>query len=717
MDAKAILKQLSLEEKLSLCVGGSYFHTKPIPRLNIPPILLLDGPNGINLVEINNDRQYLHEGQIKTICFPSACCTCCSFDRDNLYKMGEAIGDGMVKDGVSVILGPSVNIKRSPLCGRNYEYFSEDPFLATTLAGSLIKGIQSKGVGACVKHFAANNQETRRFSISAQIDERTFHEIYLSAFEGLVKDAKPWIVMASYNKINDVYSALNHELLTHILREEWKWNLNTDENSPIVEGVVVSDWGGIVDRLEAFKAGVDLAMPGDPDYDFTPFIKAVQNKELDEDIVNKAAERVLNIVFKAQEIIEKSKIDSSIQYGVGMENVKGMLSKQHKLSREVAENSIVLLKNDDSLLPLPISNEDSKEIKILYVGEFAKKPHFQGYGSARVDPYKVDNCYHASVDLLESHPSKGGRISVSYVKGFDTANGKLTEESKSQTIESAKFSDIVVVFAGTPQFLEIENQDLEDIRLPSGENELIEEISKVNKNVAVVLQTGSAVEMPWINNVKSVVETYFCGESGGKAIANILFGLVNPSGHLCESFPIRNSDNPSYENFPGEEKVVNYAEGVFVGYRYYDTKNVDVLFPFGHGLSYTTFKLSNIRIRDGDNSDLVFADNDPNIFVCVDIENAGERAGKAVAQMYVSDQTGKIERPFKELKDFEKIYLEPGEKKSVQFHLNQRSFAWWNVETHNWSVSSGDFNIIIGQSSKDENSVQLKLKIKSTTEK
>lgn len=718
MDVKSILKQLTLEEKISLCAGGSYFHTKPIPRLNIPPILLLDGPNGINLVEINNDRQYLHEGSIKTICFPSACCTCCSFDRDILYKMGEAIGDGMVKDGVSILLGPSVNIKRSPLCGRNYEYFSEDPFLATNMAGSLIKGIQSKGVGCCLKHFAAYNQETRRFSISAVIDERTFHEIYLSAFEGAIRDAKPWVVMASYNKINDVYSSLNHDLLTHVLREEWKWNINRDDSpdSEPIEGFVVSDWGGTVNKIECMKAGVDLSMPGDPDYDIEPIIKAMRSGEISEELIDKIATRILNVVMRANEIIEKSKIDKSIQFGVGMENVKGLYSKQHKIAREIAENSIVLLKNEDSILPLPLNCEPDKQIKILFVGEFAKKPHFQGSGSARVDPYKVDGCFTASYNLIEDSETANGKIKILYVKGFRTSDGSTTEELLAEYAEAATESDIVVVFAGTPSLREVENEDLNDICLPDDENKFIETICETKDKVVVVLQTASAIEMPWIDKVKAVVQTYLCGESGGKAIANILFGLVNPSGHLCESFPIRNSDNPSFNYFPGDGKTVQYTEGIFVGYRYYDTKKVDVLFPFGHGLSYTTFKYSNIRMKyDAENNE--FIDSDPNIIVCVDVENTGSVFGKTVAQLYVSDLMGKIERPIKELKGFEKVGLEPGEKKTVEFKLNQRSFAWWNTDVHNWVVSSGDFMIIVGQSSQDDQSVQLKLRIKSSNEK
>lgn len=584
MDPKSLVKQLNLREKISICIQLVNWRTFAIPRLNIPSIIMIDGPNGINKKELEfNKEEFKPECSKKAISFPSACCSCCSFDLDIMFKMGEAIGEEMVKDGISLIFGRGVNIKRSPLGGRNFEYFSEDPFLTTKMAGALIKRIQTKGVGACIKHFTANNQETKRFFISAEVDERTFREIYLSAFEDAIKDAKPWAIMSAYNSINGVHSSVNKYLLTTILRDEWKWSLNTD--SPNSGGIVISDWFSTYDRIEGFKAGLDLSMPYEDIID--QIIDSVQKNELDEKFIDQSAERVLNIVCKANEIIEKSKTDESIQFGIGMDKIEGFLDKHHEIACEIAENSIVLLQNNDSILPLPLINHSSKSINVLFVGQFSKEPHFQGRGSAHVDEYKINNCYDCSLDLIKLHnnENKNGNIILSYSQGFDSLNGKATSESKAEAIEASSKADIIVIFAGTPIYQEEENQDLKSLNFPFDVNDLIESIASINNNVVVVLQNGSAVEMPWINDVKGILEPYFCGESGGKATVNILFGLVNPSGHLGETFPINLSDNPTYYNFPGKGDKVKYSEGLFVGYRYYDTYDVNVLFPFGFGLS------------------------------------------------------------------------------------------------------------------------------------
>ena len=720
MESEEIIKQLTLSEKVSLCIGGSLWRTASIPRLNIPPILMIDGPHGINLFEINDDDQYEFKGSKTAISFPSACCTCCSYDPEIMFKMGQSLGEQMICDGINLILGPGVNIKRSPLCGRNFEYFSEDPILATEIAGSFIKGIQSKGVGSCIKHFAANNQETRRFFVSSQIDERTFHEIYLTAFEGAVKKAHPWAIMSSYNLINGVQSSVNYELLTGILRDDWKWTLNEndDQNSPPVGGMVISDWYGTYDRIEGFKAGLDLSMPNEALLD--QVVEAVQSNELDEKYVDKAASHVLNVVLKARELIEKAKSDKSIHYGVGMDTIEGFLDAQHEVAREVAENSIVLLKNDGSLLPLPLKS-DTKKIEILFVGKFAKNPHFQGLGSAHIEQYKIDNCYDCSLELIRAHNKDDNSVGVclNYVDGYDTKTGKTNEEMKEQAITASEKADIVVVFAGTPETQENENKDLTEMILPPDEEDLIDEIVKVNDKVVVVLQNGAPVEMPWIDKVQALLETYLCGEAGGKATANILFGLVNPSGHLGESFPIKVEDNPSFYNFPGHGDTVEYSEGIFVGYRYYDTYNKNVLFPFGYGLSYTTFKFTNIRFQNQlqkATQPFDFIDTDPNIIILVDVTNTGLVEGKAVGQLYICDQTGVIIRPMKELKGFKKVNLSPGETKTIQFHLNQRSFAFWNNEIHDWCVASGNFVIIVGQSSRDYESLMLTLRIKSSAE-
>lgn len=723
MESKSVLKQLTLSEKVALCTGGSLWRSASVPRLNIPPILMIDGPHGINKFEINDDEQYEFKGSIKATSFPSACCTCCSFDREIMFKMGAALGEEMVYDGISIILGPGVNIKRSPLCGRNFEYFSEDPILTTEIAGGYIRGIQSKGVGACMKHFAANNQETRRFFVSAQIDERTFHEIYLTAFEGAVKNAKPWAIMSSYNMINGVQSSVNGELLTHVLRDEWKWSLDSDgpEDANNSGGMVISDWFGTYDRIEGFKAGLDLSMPNEESL-VEQIVEAVQVKKLDEKYIDIACEHVLNVVLKARKIMEKSKIDESVKFGIGMDKIEGFLDNHHEIACEIAENSIVLLKNDDAILPLPIKCE-SKKIKILFVGKFAVNPHFQGLGSSHIEQYKIDNCYDCSLELIKANNNGNDGddcgVSIEYVEGFDNQNGKTNEELKIQAIQSSEKADIVVVFAATPASQENENKDLTEMILPPDEDDLIDEIVKVNKNVVVVLQNGAPVEMPWIDKVKALLETYFCGEAGGKATARILFGLVNPSGHLGESFPIKVSDNPSFYNFPGHGDTVAYSEGIFVGYRYYDTYNMNVLFPFGYGLSYTTFTYSNIRFREDHVKNKIgfdFLDTDDNIFVKVDVQNTGKMEGKTVAQLYISDQTGAVVRPMKELKAFEKVNLKPGELKTIEFHLNRRSFAWWNTDINDWYVTSGNYVVIIGQSSRDYESLMLNVIIKSSSE-
>lgn len=691
---------MTLEEKASLCVGGSYWHTKAIPRLKIPNFMMIDGPSGINKLEIYMDYTCESIENESAILFPCASCTCCSFDRDIMFEMGQTIADEMIKEGISLLLAPGVNIKRSPLCGRNFEYFSEDPLLSSTISCHLIKGIQSKGVGACIKHFAANNQETARFFSNSIIDERTLREIYLCSFELAIKEAKPWAVMSSYNLVNEVYSSANKFLLTDILRNEWNWN----------EGIVISDWGGTYDRVEGMKAGLDLEMPG-PDSEESEvqsidyIVDSVNKGELDEKLVDRNCERVLNVVFKANELIEKSKSDKSIQFNVKMENVDGLFDLHHEIAKKVAENSFVLLKNEDSILPLPTVSKPSKPFKILFVGEFAENPHVQGAGSARVEPYMTSNCLNSSNEILEqkSDNQKNG-VSIEYIKCFGTTDGSFYGDAEKDTIESAKKSDVVVVFAGTEELREIENRDLKNLKLPTDENRIITEIAKVNKNVVVVLQNGGPLEMPWINDVKAILETFLSGEGGGEATANILFGLTNPSGHLAETFPVRLKDNPTFGNFG--KKETNYSEGVFVGYRFYEKNNIDVLFPFGHGLSYTQFEYSNLRIDKNNGK----SDN-PEISVLVDVKNVGKMIGKTVAQIYVSDLVGAVQRPIKELKGFEKIELRPGENKTIIFNLNKRSFAWWNVDVHDWSVSKGKYQIIVGQSSKDPNALTLDINL------
>ncbi|KAK8888434.1 hypothetical protein M9Y10_039504 [Tritrichomonas musculus] len=716
MNIKALIAEMTLEEKASLCVGGSYWKTKAIERLNIPSIMMIDGPSGINKLEIDLDYTCPEVKSKRAILFPSSSCTCCSFDRDIMYYLGETLGDELVKEGIQMILAPGVNIKRSPLCGRNFEYFSEDPFLSTTISGSLIKGVQSKGVGCCIKHFAANNQENGRFFCSSEIEERPLREIYLASFEGAVREAKPWAVMTSYNQVNNVFSSVNREFLTDILRGQWKWNVN-DPGEPPLSGVVMSDWGGTYDRVEGVKAGLDLEMPGPEKYATSSaqfIVDAVKDGDLDEKLVDQDCERVLNVVSKAQKLIERSKKDPSIQFDAKMSKIDGYLQRHHQVVTEIAENCIVLLKNEDKILPLPRKSPDSKSYNVLFLGQFASKPHTQGAGSARVKPFAVSNPLTASKEIVEKD------VKIEYFDCYSSDEGnEIDKATTAKAVKEASNSDVVVIFTGTPQLHEIENRDRKGIELPSDANSLISRVLQVNKNVVVVLQNGSPVEMPWASNVKAILETYLSGEGVGEATARILFGIVNPSGHLAESFPIKVSDNPSFGNFGLPKKAV-YKEGIYVGYRHYDKNNIDVLFPFGHGLSYTTFEYSNIQILNCPQKVVKFNgpqgdvnDNDPEIEVSVDVKNTGDMEGKTVAQLYVADLVLEVDRPPKELKGFEKVALKPGEVKTIVFKLNRRSFAWWKVEIHDWFVSSGNFDIIIGQSSRDPNPQVLSINVQT----
>ena len=567
--------------------------------------------------------------------------------------MGEALGNECQAEGVSVILGPAVNIKRSPLCGRNFEYYSEDPLVASEIASAMIKGVQSKNVGTSIKHFLANNQEHRRMSSSSEVDERTLREIYLAAFEGAVVKEKPWTVMCSYNKINGVYAAENKKYLTDVLRNEWGF-----------DGYVVSDWGAVNNRVKDLEAGLDLEMPGTGGVNDRLIVEAVKNGSLDEEILNNACERILNIVYRFEE-----NRDSNAVFDRDLD---------HELARKVAEETIVLMKND-SILPL------DKNDKIAFIGKFAAKPRYQGGGSSHINSHKVVS----AMDEVK------GMENITYAQGYIDEKDEIVEELLNEAVEAAKKSKIAVVFAGLPDNFESEGYDRTHMQMPNCQNALIDAVCEVQPNTVVVLHNGSPVEMPWKDKVKGIVEAYLGGQAIGSAVVDVLFGKVNPSGKLPETFPLKLEDNPSYLYYFGEGDKVEYREGVFVGYRYYETKKVDVLFPFGHGLSYTNFKYSNITISDDNIKDT------DTVTVTVDVTNTGDVFGKEVVQLYVSPKNNKIIRPVKELKGFEKIALEPGETKTVSFILNKRSFAYWNMEIHDWHVESGKYDILIGKSVSD----------------
>lgn len=650
VDIPKLISQMTLEEKASICSGQDAWFTQDVPRLNIPKVMLSDGPHGVRKQEV---QTFTSTKAVEAICFPTACATSSTFNPDLLVEMGNALGEECLALDVQVLLGPAMNIKRSPLCGRNFEYFSEDPLVASKLSGALVKGMQEKNVGACLKHFAANNQEDHRMATSSDIDERAYHEIYLAAFEGAVRESQPMTIMCSYNRINGIYASENEELLTKVLRDEWGY-----------EGLVMTDWGAANDRVLGLKAGLDLEMPGPCKYNNALIVKAVKEGALDEKILNKTVERVLNIVFKTHNARCKIPLDKEAH---------------HQVARKVGEETIVLLKNEENLLPL------NKEKKIAFIGEFAANPRYQGSGSSRITTYKVDN----AVDAVKSV------CNVTYATGYILDKDEIVPNLEAEAVKVAQAADVAVIFAGLPNLFESEGYDRTHMRMPNCQNHLIEEIAKVQKNIVVVLHNGSPCEMPWINHAKSVVEAYLAGEAVGSVIVDILFGKVNPSGRLPETFPLRLEDNPSYLDFPGCGMKVSYLEGVFVGYRYYDMKKMDVLFPFGHGLSYTTFEYSNLKLSKPDVSD------QETLTVTVDVKNTGSVAGKEVVQLYVSDKTKAANRPPKELKGFVKLSLNPGETKTATFTLDKRAFQWYNTELKQWYAVSGKYEIIIGKSSRN----------------
>ena len=651
MKIKELVAKMTLEEKAGLCSGLDFWHTKPVERLGVEAVMVSDGPHGLRKQDQEADHLGMNDS-IKAVCMPAACATAASFDREQLYRVGQAIGDSCQHEKLGVVLGPAVNIKRSPLCGRNFEYFSEDPYLAGEMSAAFINGVQSRNVGTSIKHFAANNQEHRRMSSSSNADERTLREIYFPAFETAVKKSQPWTVMCSYNRINGVYASEDPWLLTKVLREDWGF-----------EGYVVSDWGAVSDRVAGLKAGLDLEMPSSGGVNDAKIVEAVRNGTLDEAVVDLAAERILRINYK---YLDNARPETPWD-----------MEAQHLLSAEVAADSMVLLKNEDIL---PLNKEDA----VAFIGEFAVKPRFQGGGSSHINSFKTTSAMEAA-----------GGLKVTYARGYSVATDSTTDEWIAEAVEAAKNAKVAVIFAGLPDSYESEGYDRTHMQLPACQNRLIEAVAAANPNTVVVLHNGSPVEMPWIGHVKGVLEAYLGGQAVGLATVRVLYGEVNPSGRLPESFPKKLSDNPSYLFYGGEGDNADYREGVFVGYRYYDKKDMEVLFPFGYGLSYTTFAYSDLRLSAGTISDT------DTLTATVTVKNTGSRAGKTVVQLYVGDRESTVFRPVRELKDFAKVELQPGESREVTFTLDKRAFAYWNEEIHDWHVESGEFAVEVGQSSRN----------------
>lgn len=653
MKHQDIISKLTLQEKINLCSGKDFWHMHGVPRLGLPDICLTDGPHGLRKKDENVTGSSLNNS-VPTTCFPTAVTTACSWDPELLYKMGEALGEECLQEKVSVILGPGVNMKRSPLCGRNFEYFSEDPLLAGEVAAGLINGVQSKGVGTSLKHFAANSQEARRMKVDSVVDERALREIYLSAFEIAVKKAQPWTVMNAYNRLNGTYCADNHWLQTEVLRDEWGFN-----------GIVVSDWGAVNDRVVGIKAGNDLEMPTSGGYNSEKLYNAVLTGALSEEDLDTAVDRLLDLILKSKASLCEYTYDKEAH---------------HALARKIAGESMVLLKNDENFLPI------DKSKKIGVIGELARAPRYQGAGSSNINPTKLDNAFDSFIEA---------GYAPLYAPGYDKKSDRPNYALIADAVAVAEKSDVVLLFVGLTEDYESEGYDRSHMELPQSHTELIEAVCAVNPNAAVVLFGGSPVTMLWLGKVKALLNAYLGGQAGGSAIVDILTGKVNPSGKLAETYPYALSDNPSYNNFPGSTKTVEYRESVYIGYRYYDTANKDVQFPFGYGLSYTKFEYSGARV-----SKKKIKDTDT-VKVSFKIKNVGDVAGAEIAQVYVSDKESTIFRPAKELKGFTKVFLEPGEEKTVSIELSKRAFAYYNTNIHDWHVESGDFDILIGASSRD----------------
>jgi beta-glucosidase len=650
-NVNSIISQMTLEEKAALCSGKDFWHLKGIDRLKIPSIMVTDGPHGLRKQAGEADHVGLNES-VPATCFPTASALAATWNRDLIFEVGKALGQECRQEKVGVILGPGINIKRSPLCGRNFEYFSEDPYLTGEIAKSHINGVQSQGVGTSMKHYALNNQEHRRMTGDSVVDERAMREIYLAGFEIAVKESQPWTVMCSYNRINGTYACENKYLMTDILKEEWGH-----------QGLVVTDWGAMNERVDALNAGVELEMPGTPNGNDERIIAAVKSGELDVTVLDRAVERILTLIFKADETLSKD-----FTYDK---------QAHHELARRAAAEGAVLLKNDGQLLPFPANT------KIALIGRFAKTPRYQGAGSSLMNPTQLDNLHDELVKLI-------GAENILYAAGYtekgDAADDTLIQEA----IETAGKADVAIVCAGLPDMYETEGIDRAHMHMPSGHNALIQRLAAAHQKVIVVLSNGAPVEMPWVDDVPAILEGYLGGQAGAGALADTITGRVNPSGKLAETFPLKFSDTPA-QPYPGGPEVVEYRESIYVGYRYYDTVGQDVLFPFGHGLSYTAFEYRDLSVKaEKDSAKITFK-----------VKNTGNRLGKEAAQVYVRDVESTAFRPQKELNGFIKVELQPGEEKEVSIELNRRAFAFYDVTQCDWIVEAGDFEILVGASSRD----------------
>jgi len=660
--ASSLLAELTLEEKASLCLGSDFWHTAAVERLGIPAIMVADGPHGLRKQPDEADHVAI-SGSVPATCFPTACALGSSWDPQLVRRVGAALGREARAQGVAVVLGPGINIKRSPLCGRNFEYLSEDPALSGVLGAAMIQGVQRQGVGASLKHYAANNQETDRLRVSAEVDERTLREIYLAGFERAVAQARPWTVMCSYNKVNGVHASQHAWLLSTILRGEWGF-----------DGLVVSDWGAVHDRVAALAAGLDLEMPPNLGVSDAAILTAVRAGRLEEGVLDTAVARVLQLVDRAAASTQPAAVVD--------------LDAHHALARAAATQCAVLLKNQDHLLPLRPNAGDT----IAVIGELARTPRYQGAGSSQVNPTRVD------VALDELRAAVPDQVEVAFAAGYgiDTTDGD--QQLAAEAVALARRAEVVVAFLGLPAADESEGFDRTHMDLPANQTALLARLADTNPNLAVVLANGSVVRLTdWEQHAKAVLECWLSGQAAGGAAADLLLGAANPCGRLAETLPLRLEDNPSYLNFPGEAGHVRYGEGIFVGYRGYDALDRQVSYPFGHGLSYTSFAYADLttnltgRPQDGD---LVVA-------VTCRVTNTGDRHGKEVVQLYVGDPQASVARPVRELKAFAKVDLDPGETATVELALTARDLSYWSTTLHDWTLEGGEFELAVGASSRD----------------
>ena len=641
---ESIISKMTLEEKALMMSGKNTWQTVDFENYGIPSMTMSDGPHGLRRQAGAGDHLGLN-ASLPATCFPTAASVANSWDEKLGEEIGAALAEEAVTMGVNVVLGPGLNIKRSPLCGRNFEYFSEDPYHAGKMAAAYVRGIQSKGIAACPKHFAANSQELRRMANDSVVDERTFREIYTTGFEIAVKEGKAKTIMSAYNEINGVYANENSHLLQEILVDEWGF-----------DGCVISDWGGSNDHALGVQNGSHLEMPGTGRSGMRDIVRAVQDKTLKEEILNQRLDELLSVIFATHNATEKAR-------GTTFD-----VEAHHELARKAAEESIVLLKNQDHILPLKPGT------KVTVIGDFAKTPRYQGAGSSLVNPTKKPE---AVLEVLES----SGLTVVAYEQGYvrnHPAKMKLLRKAK----EAAKDADVVLFFGGLDEISESEGLDRKHMMLPDAQGMLIDEISTVNENIVVVLSAGSAIEMPFQQYVKGIVHGYLGGQAGASAMVNVLTGKVNPSGRLNETYPIHYEDTPCYHYYPGKERSSEYREALYVGYRYYTTIDKQVRYPFGYGLSYTTFRYCNLKLSE---QGATFR-----------IENTGNVTGAEVAQLYVGKKSDTLFRPVRELKGFKRVIIEPGEEKEVTIPFDDKTFRFYDTRTDTWEIESGEYQIMIG---------------------